>query len=840
MAPRLRADLKHVPIGSCPHDVQCMPFGAQGSSLYRACFVDVEDNKLISPWHDIALHRAEGHMAVVCSTPAGSWVRYELASNEPYNPIRIRKATAGPRGGVACTKIAAHAGKTSHLAHFSDNAPWNHAFFPQTAAACTLHGTAPLQVLEIGAEIQRHTGEVYFVKPLGAIPVEEGQPTLTWKILAIAVDDPMAPVLWDWTDMEVHLPGILDLIKDWLRTALCSEAGEKESIVHIQRPARLSQTLAKIAEYHQTWKHYQAHRSDNSIALLSPAATISTKMLESAWRPHTTKDPYLSIPLHPLSTHVLFDNEWLNDEYFAEEAAQLVTRNALKAPPVSSFQKATKKFLGFFNLSPSAPPSKSSSKSTSARASNNSSKTSSAASSKTFASMSPSPSGRRSGEGRLPAPHPASRNTSFGSNDGSIPSPSPHSPSVPRPLEMRKSHDGFVYTPSNMASSPSAAPRPRSSRSNEGFGQSSPNGRRSSGTEQSEGTDMNHEMENAILAMNKAQEELDALRKKERERLRNLQNEAPLAEAGARVQRSVEGHKKAAPGGNSPRPPTGGGPARTSSLPVSQPESSRGGSDSVPKTGGAPVRMAAARSSSDADVPAVMAYPLSAAPVPVNKMQRQTHSLAPPAAATIDSGADVADGEVDAAPADHTRDHTAVLTALRVAKMHEEKRERHARHHQARHANSPKRKLTITVNSAAPPGNSSMEGAHLAAEKAVTPRSAAIAAHVTNGTVPGGGSGTPAARSASGRLLTPKSASTSARWSPASSKGSKGRRRKAKKVVDSDDSHSESETDSEDERWGGGEGGLKRRIALTRSLSYHEESVPRPAELDMLPKYDSE
>eukprot|EP00271_Cylindrocystis_brebissonii_P001715 TRINITY_DN1199_c0_g1_i1.p1 TRINITY_DN1199_c0_g1~~TRINITY_DN1199_c0_g1_i1.p1 ORF type:complete len:788 (-),score=133.18 TRINITY_DN1199_c0_g1_i1:1441-3804(-) len=787
MAPRLCPTLKHVPIGSCPHDVQCMPFGDQGSSLYRAPFVDVEDNKLISPWHDIALHRAEGHLAVVCSTPAGSWVRYELAGNEPFNPIRIRKATAGPRGGVACTKIAAHAGKTSHLAHFSDNAPWNHAFFPQTAAACTLHGTAPLQVLEIGAEIVRHTGEVYFVKPLGAIPVEEGQPTLTWKILAIAVDDPMASVLWDWTDMEEHLPGILDLIKDWLRTALCSEAGEKESIVHIQRPARLSQTLAKITEYHQTWKHFQIHRSDNVAGLFSESVAITPKLLEGAWRKYTSKDPYLSIPLHPLSTHVLFDDNWLTDAYYAETEEKVSERNALKAPPVSGFQKATRKILTFFNLTPSA--------------SNGPAAVSSAAAS--TRSTNSSPAKRR---------QPASRNSSFGSNNGNS-SPPPRSVDHPNP--PRKSHEGFVRPPVLNVASPRAPPRHRSTVSADSLSLPMQGERkeRESALQNmsSEGTNEKYsssDVANAIQAINKAQEEIERQKLLIQQSLSasSSANTSPsVAAAGARLGKAVEGQRRAGMGGTGN---PAGAAVRSASMPA------------PPDYKQAPVRSTSdaamdgwsygttpVHSSSEARAPK---GPSSSAP---QRMEKQTQMLAAPATAAVAAGAP--HGEADEEKVDHTHDHTALLNAMRVAKMHEEKHKRHERHHNARHANSPKK---------TPPA--------VAENPLVIP--------TNSGSMRSGEVG----RSFSGKLLTPRTAA--ARVSPASSQGSPAARarraaaRAAKKAREDYESHSESDTDSEDERWGGGEGGLKRRIALTRSLSYHEESVPRPAELDMLPKYDSE
>eukprot|EP00271_Cylindrocystis_brebissonii_P019289 TRINITY_DN5824_c0_g1_i1.p1 TRINITY_DN5824_c0_g1~~TRINITY_DN5824_c0_g1_i1.p1 ORF type:complete len:803 (+),score=104.96 TRINITY_DN5824_c0_g1_i1:273-2681(+) len=802
MAPRLKAELKHVPIGSCPHDVQCIPFGPPGSSLYRAAFVDVEDNNLISPWHDIALHQAEGRLACVCSTPAGSWARYELAEDEPFNPIRIRKATAGPRGGVACTKIAAHSGKTSHLAHFSDNAPWNHGFLPQTAAACTLHGTAPLHVIEIGAEIQRHTGEVYFVKPLGAIPVEEGQPTLTWKILAIAVDDPMAPVLWDWTDMEEHLPGILVLIKDWLRTSLCSEAGEKESIVHIQRPARFSQTLAKVAEYHQTWKHFQLHRHDNVTQIFRPnSPPITDKLLEAAWKPHTTRHPFLSIPLHPLTTHVLFDDKWLTDAYYTDADERVSERNTLQAPAkVSAFRKATRKLFTFFNLS--APSSSTLSTPYVSKSYPSLSKTVSFAS-----ATSPSRShGRR---------HPSSQFSSFDSNDeASSPIRSPLANLFP--TVARRSHEGFVRpTPIMVGTPPSTGPRHRSSLSSEyvtacsspcsaerrlgsverkgGSGEAKQGSGEHGSVSASVTPKLSGEIQNspegsagytaaymkageevgkAMDAIRAAQEELDRQRMNCEMSLQGLPRAFhPIVDAHW----SLQNQQRLSPSGG------GSGSDREKDDVAVRENGTEQANGFVPRG----EILNGATGTGKPTVPAG-AYRLGG-------------GVEHPGAAT-------------AASVDHSHDHTAVLTAMRVAKLKEEKRKRHERHQAAKHSPKPTPSAAINKATAGTASNNAFSAATSIvrtlslSEKKETVVAAAI---VDDGMKPERGS----TSSSSGRT------------------GS-----------DTANFHSDSDSDSddEDERWGGGEGGLKKRIALTRSLSFREETMSRVLAIDSLPKYDSD
>eukprot|EP00271_Cylindrocystis_brebissonii_P023700 TRINITY_DN997_c0_g1_i2.p1 TRINITY_DN997_c0_g1~~TRINITY_DN997_c0_g1_i2.p1 ORF type:complete len:826 (-),score=95.77 TRINITY_DN997_c0_g1_i2:707-3184(-) len=305
--------------------IHCIGFGISGSLQYRGLLIDVNEKRPVSPWNDIELYGPQGHLACVCKTPAGSWVRYEVTSNEPWNPIRIMRDSSGRRGvkangigaGMGSGKQAG--GKRIQLAHYADNAPWNTGVLTQTWGA-THDGTAPLEVVEIGAEKIRRTGEVYYVKPLGAFSVEEGRGALTWKILAIACDDPMAPILWDWTDLETQLPGLLELIRDWLKTCLCVQSGDKESILRLHRPASLPRTLAKITEFHESWVYFQSRRkTTTALPHLPPSLPITAQLLEATWQEYTATTEPLPLSILPLSCPVLdstllFDASWLVED----------------------------------------------------------------------------------------------------------------------------------------------------------------------------------------------------------------------------------------------------------------------------------------------------------------------------------------------------------------------------------------------------------------------------------------------------------------------------------------------------------------------------------------------
>lgn len=71
----------------------------------------------------------------------------------------------------------------------------------------------PLDVCEIGNE-PAYPGEVKVVKVLGAIAIlDQGQ--TDWKIIAVDTYDPLHSKLGDISDVETHLPGFLEKLKEW-------------------------------------------------------------------------------------------------------------------------------------------------------------------------------------------------------------------------------------------------------------------------------------------------------------------------------------------------------------------------------------------------------------------------------------------------------------------------------------------------------------------------------------------------------------------------------------------------------------------------------------------------
>eukprot|EP00271_Cylindrocystis_brebissonii_P012040 TRINITY_DN30099_c0_g1_i1.p1 TRINITY_DN30099_c0_g1~~TRINITY_DN30099_c0_g1_i1.p1 ORF type:complete len:678 (+),score=55.26 TRINITY_DN30099_c0_g1_i1:182-2035(+) len=166
--------------------------------------------------------------------------------------------------------------------HFADDAPWSIGYLPQTWANSNKapskfstrawgddSGTAlvglegwrfdgrPMEVVDISAEKVRTVGEVYLVKPLGAFLVgkDDGSGELSWKVIAVAEDDPMAKKLSGLACLQKHLPGILELIRGWLRTCHVIRAGDRmQTILLDHQPVDVVQALLAISELHRSWR----------------------------------------------------------------------------------------------------------------------------------------------------------------------------------------------------------------------------------------------------------------------------------------------------------------------------------------------------------------------------------------------------------------------------------------------------------------------------------------------------------------------------------------------------------------------------------------------------------
>ncbi|KAH9617229.1 hypothetical protein KSS87_020541 [Heliosperma pusillum] len=207
---------------------------------YRVFFVD-QSGKKVSPWHDIPLHLGDGVFNFVVEIPKESSAKMEVATDEPYTPIKQDT-------------------KKGKLRYYPYNINWNYGLLPQTwedpkLANDEVEGAFgdndPVDVVEIG-EKQRNIGEILKVKPLAALAmIDEGE--LDWKIIAISLDDPKASLVNDIDDVEKHFPGTLTAIRDWFRDYKIPDGKPANRFGLGNKAANKDYALKVITETNESW-----------------------------------------------------------------------------------------------------------------------------------------------------------------------------------------------------------------------------------------------------------------------------------------------------------------------------------------------------------------------------------------------------------------------------------------------------------------------------------------------------------------------------------------------------------------------------------------------------------
>ncbi|KAI3509444.1 hypothetical protein L1887_24714 [Cichorium endivia] len=163
-----------------PH-VQITEEGLPETLDYRVFFVD-DSGKKISPWHDIPLHLGDGAFNFIVEIPKNQVQKWRYNINWNYGLL--------PQ-------------------------TWEDPSFANPDVDGAFGDNDSVDVVEIG-ENRGKVGQLMKVKPLGCLAmIDEGE--LDWKIVAISLDDPRAPLVNDVDDVDKHFPGTLMAIRDWFR-----------------------------------------------------------------------------------------------------------------------------------------------------------------------------------------------------------------------------------------------------------------------------------------------------------------------------------------------------------------------------------------------------------------------------------------------------------------------------------------------------------------------------------------------------------------------------------------------------------------------------------------------
>jgi len=216
---------------------------------------DAHKQATVSMWHDIPLYPEVGDkekkiVNMICEIPRCSRKKYEIATNEPGNPIKQDV-------------------KKGKLREFSKgDLYFNYGCIPRTwedpdkmhPDAGAVGDNDPLDVCEIGLRIMG-VAEVCAVKVLGTLClIDEGE--ADWKLIAIDVNDPWASLLNDVTDVEEKLPGFISAIREWFRTYKIPDGKPPNEFALNEECMNAAYAMSVIDETHHSWKELVSGEKD--------------------------------------------------------------------------------------------------------------------------------------------------------------------------------------------------------------------------------------------------------------------------------------------------------------------------------------------------------------------------------------------------------------------------------------------------------------------------------------------------------------------------------------------------------------------------------------------------
>merc|ERR1712238_149646 len=115
----------------------------------------------------------------------------------------------------------------------------------------------PIDVVEIGSTTLG-MGSVTEVKPLGVLAmIDDGE--LDWKVVAIAVDDPLA---MEYNDIDDVPDAIKDGIREWFRWYKTPDDKPLNGFGFDEKYLDAAETKKVIEETHQAWKNLRSGKSD--------------------------------------------------------------------------------------------------------------------------------------------------------------------------------------------------------------------------------------------------------------------------------------------------------------------------------------------------------------------------------------------------------------------------------------------------------------------------------------------------------------------------------------------------------------------------------------------------
>jgi len=184
-------------------------FGSMYTADYKLFLKN--EKGIISPFHDVPLFADQENQVynMIVEIPRWTNAKMEICTTDPMNSIKQDVKKGKVRFVNNCFP---------HKGYI-----WNYGAIPQTwedPSHIDEHTKQkgdgdPIDVVEIGYKIAAR-GEVKQVKLLGVIAmIDEGE--TDWKVIAIDVNDPIAPQLNDIEDVKKLMPGLVEATHDWFK-----------------------------------------------------------------------------------------------------------------------------------------------------------------------------------------------------------------------------------------------------------------------------------------------------------------------------------------------------------------------------------------------------------------------------------------------------------------------------------------------------------------------------------------------------------------------------------------------------------------------------------------------
>ncbi|KAK7069258.1 Inorganic pyrophosphatase [Halocaridina rubra] len=267
--------------------------GTPNTLDYRV-FIKNEDGP-VSPFHDIPLFANEGNKIfnMVVEIPRWTNAKMEIATKDPLNPIKqdVKKG-----------KLRYVANCFPHHGYI-----WNYGALPQTwedpnhvdeTTGCK-GDNDPIDVCEIGYRVAKR-GEVIQVKILGTLAlIDEGE--TDWKLIAIDVNDPLAPQLSDISDVEKHMPGFLKATVEWFRIYKIPDGKPENQFAFNGEPKERDFAHKIIMETHEAWQNLVEGKAEagglNNQCVLVSHAVNKLSQSEAEEVVSTAPEPGSAMPL---------------------------------------------------------------------------------------------------------------------------------------------------------------------------------------------------------------------------------------------------------------------------------------------------------------------------------------------------------------------------------------------------------------------------------------------------------------------------------------------------------------------------------------------------------------